>query len=316
MSDVVDLGNNVYQMDVYGEGRPGRTSSYLIRGSKMAIFETGAANCHEHLMKGLAELDAHLSEIDYVIVSHVHLDHAGGAGTLIKKLPNARVVVHPEGAKFLMDAPRLEKGVRSVYDVPNFYEIFGQTESVSKELIYTPADEEEIDLGGGRVIKIYHTPGHARHHIIADDPSSKGLFCGDALGTVYYPLSSIIGHDFIFYATPPHDYDLDEGIASCEKIGKLAPEKLYFSHFGVIIDVEDILRRTPVFLRKLTGGAGEVMARGGTLKEVEEVYWKCIADQLAEFSNLNCRDYIPEIDIWVCSQGLVKYHSRKDKSET
>lgn len=309
MSKAVDLGKETYQIDIFEGGNPERTSVYLIRGAKTALIEVGASSCTENLLSGLDSLNVSLSNIDYIILTHIHIDHAGGAGTLIKRTPNARLMVHPRGAKHLMNPTRLVEGTRTAYTVYGncFDQVFGQVEPVDKEYIYTPEEGEQLDLGKGRVLTFYYTPGHARHHMAIYDSLTRGLFCGDALGAVYKPLSRIIGRDFVIPATPPSEFDPVEGIAVCDMVGRLAPEVLYFSHFGISKNVDYILERNSELLKEVTSAARGLLSESGSVKDIEEKFWKLISMQIPEFSNLDLRQFIPLIDIQLCAEGIVDY---------
>ncbi|KUK54553.1 MAG: Zn-dependent hydrolase [Desulfotomaculum sp. 46_296] len=316
MSKVVDLGEETYQIDIYEGGKPERTSVYLIRGAKTALVEVGASSCMVSLLSGLNSLNVSLSDVDYIILTHIHIDHAGGAGTLIKKTPNARLMVHPRGAKHLMNPTRLVEGTRAVYTVYDncFDQVFGQVEPVNEEHIYTPEEGEQLDLGKGRILTFFYTPGHARHHMAIYDSLTRGLFCGDTLGAVYKPLSRIIGRDFVIPATPPSEFDPLEGVAVCDMIGKLAPEVLYFSHFGISKNADYILERNRELLQDVTSSARGLLSEGGSVKDIEEKFWELISLQIPEFSHLDLRQFIPLIDIQLCAEGIVDYLKKESRN--
>ncbi len=315
MSNTVNLGRETYQIDIYEGGKPERTSVYLIRGAKTALVEVGASSCTENLLSGLDSLNISLPSIDYIILTHIHIDHAGGAGTLIKKTPNARLMVHPRGARHLINPARLVEGTRAAYSVYDncFDQVFGQVEPVEEECIYTPEEGEQLDLGKGRVLTFYYTPGHARHHMAIYDGLTRGLFCGDALGAVYRPLSRIIGRDFVIPATPPSEFEPAEGIAVCDMIGGIAPEVLYFSHFGISKNVGYILERNRQLLQQFTNSAGRILSENGSVKDVEDKFWELINMQISEFSNLDLRQFIPLIDVQLCAEGIVDYLKKEGR---
>jgi len=309
LSKAVDLGNETYQIDILEGGKPERTSIYLIKGAKTALIEVGASSCLENLLSGLDFLNISLFDIDYVILTHIHIDHAGGAGTLIKRMPNARLIVHPRGAKHLINPTRLVEGTREAYTVYDncFDQVFGQVEPVNSEYIYTPEEGEQLVLGKGRILTFYYTPGHARHHMAIYDSLTKGLFCGDTLGAIYKPLSRIIGRDYVIPATPPSEFDPEQGIAVCDVVSRLAPEVLFFSHFGISKDVGYILERNRELLREVTSAARFILSKNGSVKDVEEKFWELISLQISDFSHLDLRQFIPLIDVQLCAEGIVDY---------
>ncbi|MFA5383076.1 MAG: MBL fold metallo-hydrolase [Eubacteriales bacterium] len=312
----VDLGMETYQIDIYEGGKPERTSIYLVRGVKTALIEVGASSCLGNLLSGLESLNVSLSDIDYVILTHIHIDHAGGAGTLIKKMPNARLMVHPRGARHVMNPTRLVEGTRAAYTVYNdcFDQVFGQVEPVNGEYIHTPKEGEQLDLGKGRVLTFFYTPGHARHHMSICDSLTRGLFCGDTLGAVYKPLSRIIGRDFVIPATPPSEFDPKEGISVCDMVGRLAPDVLYFSHFGTSKNVDYILERNRELLQKFTSAAAGLLSKGGSVKDIEEKLWELISLQVSDFNHLDLRQFIPLIDIQLCAEGIVDYLKKESRN--
>jgi glyoxylase-like metal-dependent hydrolase (beta-lactamase superfamily II) len=316
LSKAVDLGGETYQIDIYEGGKSERTSAYLIRGAKTALIEVGASSCMENLLSGLNSLNVSLSDIDYVILTHIHIDHAGGAGTLIKKTPKARLIVHPRGARHLINPARLVEGTRAAYTAYDncFDQVFGQVEPVDGKNIYTPEEGENLDLGKGRVLTFYYTSGHARHHLSIYDNLTRGLFCGDALGAVYKPLSRIIGRDFVVPATPPSEFDPAEGIAVCEMVRGLAPEVLYFSHFGISKNIGYILERNRELLQQFTSAAREILSESGSVKNVEDKLWELINMQIQDFSHLDLRQFIPLIDIQLCAEGIVDYLKKEGRN--
>jgi glyoxylase-like metal-dependent hydrolase (beta-lactamase superfamily II) len=174
------------------------------------------------LVDGLKELSLRLEDVEYVAVTHVHLDHGGGAGTLLKALPNARVIVHPRGMPHLINPQQLWESSQSV--LGSVSEIFGKPEPVPKERI-VPVAEGSFDLDGGGKLKVIETVGHASHSLSFFETFNDGVFPGDAAGT-YFP-----EFDAVIPTTPP-PFRLDAALASLDKLISLKPTVLYYSHFG------------------------------------------------------------------------------------
>jgi glyoxylase-like metal-dependent hydrolase (beta-lactamase superfamily II) len=279
---VVDLGDGIYQIDVYGMGLAEYTSAYLVQSNKIALIETGATPGIKHLFSAFQQLDISLDDIDYVIVTHVHLDHSGGAGALLQKLPKAKVFVHPRGARHLNAPARLCQAVRTLYgEVYDQY--FEEVVPIEEDRIYSPADGEKLDLGKGREFAFYYTLGHARHHMVIYDTLSKGLFSGDTLG-VWYRLEN---KHFVFPVTPPPEFDPDDCLATCRFFRQLLPECIYFSHFGKGLDVFKIISRYEELVQQEVTLARQVISGGGTLIDLKAKIWELM---LREISRLGLKE--------------------------
>ena len=196
--------------------------SYVIKGKKPFLVESGPRNSIPNLLYGLKELDVNLEDVEYVAVTHIHLDHSGGAGTLLKALPNAKVIVHPRGIPHLVDPERLWFSSQKVLGFVS--EIFGKPEPVPKERLI-PVTEGTFDLGKEAKLTVSETVGHASHNLSFQESFNGGIFPGDAAGT-YLP-----EFDVVVPTTPPPFY-LDAALSSLDKLISLKPTVLYFSHFG------------------------------------------------------------------------------------
>lgn len=216
------IGKNLYQVELETGGFKNLICSYILKGDKIFLVESGPTSSVPRLIEGLKELDIPLESVKYVAVTHVHLDHGGGAGTLLKSLPNASVIVHPRGVSHLVDPTRLWESAQSVLGYVS--DIFGKPEPVPKERII-PMTEGSFDLGSGAKLTVTETVGHASHNLSFLESFNNGLFPGDAAGT-YFP-----EFDLVMPTTPP-PFRLDCALASLDKLISLDPAVLYYSHFG------------------------------------------------------------------------------------
>ncbi|HMD91381.1 MAG TPA: MBL fold metallo-hydrolase [Trebonia sp.] len=235
--DITDLGNDVFQIDTRMAGYQGITAGYLIRGSRPCLVETGTAPSAPIVRDALAALGVGASDLATVVVTHIHLDHAGGVGDIAAMYPAAEVVVHQKGARHLADPSRLMASARMVYgdalDV-----LFGTLAPVPADRIRSLDDVGTVDLGDGRRLDSHYSPGHARHHVGLIDSLSGDLYVGDAAG-VYIPETGDLRP-----ATPPPDFDLSIALASLRKFVSLQPTRLLFSHYGPVSTVSSILERS------------------------------------------------------------------------
>jgi glyoxylase-like metal-dependent hydrolase (beta-lactamase superfamily II) len=234
---ITDLGHDVYEIDTRMAGYPGITAGYLIRGDRPCLVETGTAPSAPVVRDALAALGLGPADLATVVVTHIHLDHAGGTGDIAAMYPAAEVVVHERGARHLADPARLMASARMVYG-DALDRLFGALRPTPAERIVSVAERGRIDLGGGRRLDSHYSPGHAKHHIGLIDSGSGDLYVGDAAG-VYIPETGDLRP-----ATPPPDFDLDVALGSLKTFRALRPTRLLFSHYGPVSDVPEILDRS------------------------------------------------------------------------
>ncbi len=235
--DITDLGHDVFQIDTKMAGYQGITAGYLIRSSRPCLVETGTSTSAPVVRAALASLGIDPASLATVVVTHIHLDHAGGVGDIAAMFPSAEVVVHEKGARHLADPSRLMSSARMVYgdalDV-----LFGELAPVPAARLRALDDVGAVDLGDGRRLESYYSPGHAKHHVGLLDSLSGDLYVGDAAG-VYIPQTGDLRP-----ATPPPDFDLELALASLGKFAALDPSRLLFSHYGPVSDVPGTLERS------------------------------------------------------------------------
>jgi glyoxylase-like metal-dependent hydrolase (beta-lactamase superfamily II) len=217
-----EIGKNLFQVELETGGFKNLICSYIIKGAKTILVESGPTSSVPKLVSGLKELNINFEDVEYVAVTHVHLDHGGGAGTLLKFLPNAKVLVHPRGMPHLINPERLWPSSQAVLGFVS--EIFGKPEPVPKERII-PVTEGSFDLADGAKLRVIETLGHASHNLSFYESLNGGVFQGDAAGT-YFP-----EFDVVMPTTPP-PFHLDLALASLDKLISLKPTVLYYSHFG------------------------------------------------------------------------------------
>jgi len=234
---VTPLGHEVFQIDTRMAGYEGITAGYLIRGERPCLVETGTAPSAPVVRDALAALGIGPGDLATVVVTHIHLDHAGGAGDIAAMFPAARIVVHQRGARHLADPSRLMAGARLVYGRA-LERLFGVLAPVPAERIVALDDTGTVDLGGGRRLDSHYSPGHAKHHVGLVDSDTGDLYVGDAAG-VYMPDTGDVRP-----ATPPPDFDLAAALASIRKFAALRPARLMFSHYGPVDQVSETLDRS------------------------------------------------------------------------
>ena len=220
-----------------GMVRPQMAACYLLEtDSAVAVIEVGNNDSTGRILKVLASRGRQVAEVSHVIVTHVHLDHAGGAGKLMQLLPNATLVVHPRGARHLIDPSRLEASARAVYGEAEFDEMYGSLVPVPEDRVILMEDGDSLEIGK-RALSFIDSPGHARHHFCIWDEQTRGWFTGDTFGISYRELDTENG-PFVFPTSTPIQFDPPALIASINRMLEKQPENMYLTHFGRIQDVQ------------------------------------------------------------------------------
>jgi len=219
-----------------------------------------------------------------VFLTHVHLDHAGGAGALLKHLPNARVLVHPRGAAHLVNPDKLIAGTKQVYGEQKFEALYGDIPPIPAQRIVEVHDNARIGLGGSELLCI-HTPGHALHHYCIVDRDSRGVFTGDNFGISYRVFDTANGA-FIFPATTPTHFDPQQAHASLDRIMGFEPQACFLTHYSRVTDVQrladDMHARLDEFVRIAQACAGRGERRGVCMREkCMPIWWRNCAPTAA-----------------------------------
>ncbi len=226
----MDYGQGIHALDA-GYLRPGLAAVHLIvQDSHVAVVDTGTDQSVPAVLDTLAALGLGPEAVDYILLTHVHLDHAGAAGALMACCPNARLVVHPRGAPHMVDPTRLVAGATAVYGAETFRALYGDILPVAAARVTEAGDGFELDFYGRR-LTCFDTPGHARHHLCIHDAASGGIFTGDAFGLSYRELD-VDGRPFIFPTTTPVQFEPEAMHASIDRIMALGPSAAYLTHFG------------------------------------------------------------------------------------
>ena len=211
--------------------RPGIACFYLLQqGDEFAVLETGTSHSYAALAQLMAKRNISPRQIRYIIPTHVHLDHAGGAGTMMAALPDAQLLIHPRGARHMIDPDRLVDSAIAVYGEKTFVELYGEVAPVPAQRVRELEDGETVELGCRR-LQVRHTRGHANHHLCVWDEASEGWFTGDMFG-VSYPWLRFAGGDFLLPSTTPTQFD---PVAYCDSLQLLKdykPRCMYLTHYG------------------------------------------------------------------------------------
>ncbi|WP_137892785.1 MBL fold metallo-hydrolase [Ramlibacter sp. 2FC] len=268
MTQFEPLSHGITLIDT-GFQRPGFDASYLIvENGRAAFVDSGPNQAVPRLLAALSAQGLAADAVDWLILTHVHLDHAGGAGRLMRQLPRARLAVHARGARHMVDPSQMMAAVRAVYGDEAVQRDYGELVPVHPGRVTVVEDGATLELAGRR-LRFVDTPGHARHHHCIWDEASEGIFSGDTLGVAYPELRGECGH-FGIPSTSPSQFDPEALHRSIGRLLALGPRVAYLSHFGAITRVAEhadmVLRqadRMVQIARSLPNGAG----RGSRLRQ-------------------------------------------------
>ena len=234
------LNNFLYIIDLKPVGIENLICSYVLKANRVAIIESGPLASVENLLAGLEEIGIRNEQVNYLAVSHVHADHAGGAGALLRHLPNAKLLVHPRGAPHLVNPEKL--WTQSKQALGKIAEMYGEVQSVLKERIITVTDETIVNLGESIELRVLETPGHASHALSFYENTTRGIFTGDTAG-IYLNKFDVV------MPTTPSPFHLEKTLTSLSRLIEMAPKKLYYSHFGPAGDAVKKLKAYVVQLK-------------------------------------------------------------------
>jgi glyoxylase-like metal-dependent hydrolase (beta-lactamase superfamily II) len=251
--------NGIVEIDTLLGGFAGLTASYLVTGPSPALVETGAQTSVPALTAALAEAGLAADDLAWLVLTHVHLDHCGGAGDIAQAFPRARVVVHPRGARHLVGPGRLVEATRAVF---GDLEILGGLTAVEEDRITTAEDGFRVQVGPGRDLVLLHAPGHARHHLVVLDEATGVLMAGDALG-VRLPGTGL------YPAVPPPEFDRDAALATLDRLAALRPQRVLLGHFGDAGPPQDAIAGARRLQALMAGAAERAWRRFGTVEAVD-----------------------------------------------
>lgn len=254
-------------------GRTGVTSAYLVEAQEPALIESGPTTCLPRVAEALEPLGVGPGDLSHIVVTHIHIDHAGGVGAYAERFPRATMWIHERGVRHLVDPTRLEASAIRVFGPDHMRSVFGPLRPLPEDRARATQHEDRISLGN-RSLRILHAPGHAMHHQFIVDEQTGGLFSGDGLG-VYLP-----GANVLRPATPPPDFDVEAAVTSIELARRLNPPAVLFSHFGPREDVRAVCDLAIERTRRWASIVEDAMRRTNDLDEVARILMVRTLDEL------------------------------------
>jgi glyoxylase-like metal-dependent hydrolase (beta-lactamase superfamily II) len=292
--------------------RIGLAAAHIIQENGRAAFvDTGANNAVPHLLAALERLGVKRDAVDYVFLTHVHLDHAGGAGLLLQSLPNAKAVIHPRGAPHLIDPSKLIAASKVVYGESAFQKLYGDLVPIPSERVLIAEEGQRIQLAG-RELELIFTPGHALHHYAIVDVAHGNVFTGDTFGISYRELDTSQGA-FIVPTTTPTQFDPEQLIASIERIESYQPQAAYLMHYSRVTDIprlaQDLKTQIHEFVRISKSHAGSPRVSEDIAADIR-AYWLKLARRHGCAVSEENFDAVMGKDLELNVQGLVVWLAR------
>jgi glyoxylase-like metal-dependent hydrolase (beta-lactamase superfamily II) len=303
MVDIIEVAENIYRIDDEVYGIKGWGAVYLIKEEGKALMDTGPTTSAPVVLAGMAKVGVQPEDINYVVATHIHLDHSGGMGFLLQKMPQAKVVVHQRGAKHLIDPSRLVDSMVAVQGEET-KRMFGDVVPVAESRIRVVREGDRIDLGCEQVLHIIDAPGHAPHELCVVDSRNNGIFTGDAGGM-------FLGEGISSPLTPPPNFDADVYLKTQEKMTELEPSRLYVAHFGAVMKVKEHFEAVIDEMKLMDELAGKL----SKTNELNKLGEKLLARKSARLAALkkmpSLYQYVIENVIPMNVSGFVKYYKEK-----
>ena len=295
--------------------RPLQDASHLIvENGRAAFVDTGTNDSVPLLLDALQQQNLDAADVDFVFLTHIHLDHAGGAGLLMQHLPNARCVIHPRGAPHMVNPERLIKGTEAVYGVERTREMYGEIRPINEQRVIVAEDEQWIDLED-RSMQTLFTEGHARHHYCLNDPASRGVFTGDSFGISYRELDTAAG-EFIFPTSTPASFDPLEAHKAIDRIMACDPEQLYLTHYSRVRDLERLAADMHAGIDAYEQMALDCRDSDNRSDALEAAMYEYLSTRLIDHGFKGDSDAVRsilQIDVTLNAAGLVAWLDRLDK---
>lgn len=307
MQNIIAHPDGIYTVDSgYGDRPQVAAIHLIIDQGHVAVIDTASNAAIPRILGGLASLGIAPEAVDWVVLTHIHLDHAGGAGSLMCALPNARLVVHPRGVRHMADPSKLWAAAAAVYGAERTFQLYGRLAPIPESRIVVAKDGMDLPLGG-RHLRVLDTPGHARHHIAIWDSVAQVFFTGDIFGVSYREFD-VEGRAFVFPTTTPSQFDPEAMHRSIDRMLACQPQAMYLTHYGRVTEVDRLaadlhrLVDTQVAVARAARGNG-VARHVEILAGLEQIVREETARQGWALSEEEALDML-RLDLELNAQGL------------
>lgn len=309
------LAENLYLIDDLDLSLPERTGTYVLIEEAITIIETAASPSIPFLLEGLQQLQISPEDIEYIIVTHIHLDHAGSAGLLLEHCPKAKVIVHPKGARHLADPSRLIAGAQAVYG-DKFTALFDPILPVPTDRLLIKQDQDKLEIGKECSLVFYDTPGHANHHFSIYYPKENGMFTGDTTG-IFYPQLFRDGVEFYLPTTSPNQFDPDKMLDSIKKYENMKLNAIFFGHFGMSQSPNEVYRQVRMWLNIFISEAEQTILEYKSFDDrVNHLSNRLLTKVSVHLKERGISKNHPSfeailLDLEICAMGLVDYLEKR-----
>ena len=285
------------------------TSAYLLSGPEPALVETGPTTSSEAVIAGLDSLGVGSDDLAHIVVTHIHLDHAGGAGRIAAHYPRATVWAHDRGAPHMADPTRLVESAARLYGPDRLERLFGPVDPVPATRLRAVGEGDRITMGN-RELDVLYTPGHASHHVALADSDTGAVFAGDALG-IHFPDVGVLRP-----ATPPPDVDVELAVESIDRIRRRSRTLLLFSHFGPVTEIEELCTVASSRLEKWAGIVRDALDETEDLARITEILEQATSSEFADASpSAELDRYEILLGMDMNAAGLVRYWRKRADRE-
>jgi glyoxylase-like metal-dependent hydrolase (beta-lactamase superfamily II) len=307
MVDIKEVSENIYLIDNQLYSIPKWGSVYLVNEAKKALIDTGPTTSSNAVLEGIKMVGVGPEDIDYLIVTHIHLDHAGGVGTLLKDMPQARVVVHHKGARHLVNPVRLVDSVREAQG-EKVMRLLGEVVPVETERVMPVSGDDVIKLSAQQALRFIDAPGHASHELCIYESRNHGLFSGDAVAI------SVAENRILLPVTPPPSFDLEAYLDTLKILMTLKATTLYFAHFGVVDKVQENLQLAMDKLQFWDKIVSKAIKEDGFDRAAEKFRTQLYLELEPVRKTASLYKYLTEGLVPLNVAGYLKYYQEKHKT--
>lgn len=310
----VHLTDRISLIDGFDMGIAERTGTYVIDEEELTLIETGPSPSVHFIKEGLSKLGNSLSSVKYLIVTHIHLDHAGGAGLFLQECPNAKLIVHAKGARHLIDPSRLIAGAKMVYG-DRFSALFDPIVPVPEDRIVVKGEGDQLQIGPDCNLLFWDSPGHANHHLAVIDPVSNGIFTGDTAGIHYEQLAKE-GIEFHLPSTSPNQFDPDIMRESILRMKDEGFSKAFYGHYSMTENPDAAFTQSLEWLDIFMGEAKKAYSAGESEADLAERLSgriRSILSSMGIFAHHEVFELI-ELDAMVSSMGMFDYLKKQQNA--
>ena len=310
MYDTYEIAENIYAIDNCLFSIPGLSSVYLINEEKKALVDIGPATSVNVVLDGIKKFGIRPEDVDYLIHTHIHLDHAGGTGDLIKSMPRAQVIAHYRGARHIANPEKLIKGAVEAHGYEGTKKRDGFPVPIEEKRVTAVHDGDELRLSESQLLKFINAPGHAPHSMFIHESRGNGTFTGDSAG-LYVP-----EYDILVRSSPQPGFNAVQFVDSLKRLMAMNPSQIYFAHRGANSRVKELaelaIKKLQIWIDMTIEAIRENKIDGLAERLVAE---HCVELEQIRKTRKDLYKFLSEVSIPTSAAGMVMYHLKKHEAE-